>query len=157
MCKIKGEISDYTKGLIIGNQGRAVLISDLVSSCEKFGLDVDAITDACFFAAGVEASKDAEGDNPMDFIRFMTSLNVELFDKEIVKLSPEHSVARFHYCPLYAKWKDMGLPEETIDNLCNLANKSDFGRASNFKNVVLTFPKRLGKGEIGRASCRERV
>ncbi len=147
MCKRKEDVSEFTKGMILGTQGRAVLISDLISACTKRGLDVDGITDDCFFKCGVEASKDAVGDNPDDFIRFMTSVNVELFDKEVVSLDPKHSVARFHYCPLYAKWKDMGLPPETIDNLCNLANKSDYGRASNFKNVELSFPKRLGGGD----------
>ena len=141
------ELSDLTKGMIIGDQGRAVLISDLVCSCEMHGLDVETITDDCFFSFGVEASKDVDGDNPDDFIRFMTATNVELFDKEIVKLSPEHSVARFHYCPLYAKWKDMGLPLERITYLCDIASKADYGRASNFKNTEFTFPNRLACGD----------
>ena len=72
MCKLKNEISDFTKGLIAGNQGRAILISELISSCEKHGIQVDSIADDCFFKLGAEASKGAEGDGPEDFIKFMT-------------------------------------------------------------------------------------
>lgn len=147
MCKVKNEISDFTKGLIAGNHGRAILISELISSCEKHGIEVDSIADDCFFKLGAEASKGAHGDGPEDFIRFMTAANVELFDKEIIKLDPEHSVARFHYCPLYAAWKEMGLPTERIEYLCDVASKADYGRASNFKNTVLSFPKKLAYGD----------
>lgn len=147
MLKFREDISDHAKGVIIGNQSRAVLISDLVEACEKNGYDVERLSDECFYRCGVAHSKDAEGDNPDDFVRFMTSGNVEVFDKEVVKLDPDHSVARFHYCPLCAKWEEMGLPQERITYLCDLASKSDYGRASNFKNVDLSFPKRLSCGD----------
>lgn len=147
MCKIKDEWSDYSKGVIAGSKGRGALIAAMVDACAELGIDVEALTDKCIYPSGVAASKNASGDEPDDFIRFMTAVNCEVFDKEVVKLDPEHSIARFHYCPLYAAWKEMGLPPEKISYLCDLASKSDYGRASNFKNVVLTFPKRLADGD----------
>lgn len=147
MRRQNGELSEYTRGLIEGNGTRAVLIAKLAQACEEHGIDMGPIAHDCFFQAGAEASKDAPGDGPDDFIRFMTSMNNELFDKEVILLEPDHAVARFHFCPLYAKWKQMGLPPQRIDALCRLANLSDCGRASNFRDVELTFPKRLGGGD----------
>lgn len=147
MLKMKENISEHAKGVIIGNQSRAVLISDIVETCEKNGYDIDLVANSCFYKGGVDASRDAEGDNPDDFVRFMTAGNVEVFDKEVVQLDPELSVARFHYCPLVAKWEEMGLSQERITYLCDLAGRSDYGRASNFKNVDLSFPKRLSCGD----------
>lgn len=147
MAKYREDISEKAKGIIEGMETRAVLISDLITACEELGYDVETISDKCFYACGVAASKEIDGDNPDEFVRFMTDGNVEVFDKEVIKLDPKHSVARFHYCPLSAKWEEMGLPRERVRYLCDLAHKSDYGRASNFKNVVLTFPKRLSCGD----------
>lgn len=147
MCVLKDSCSDYAKGVVAGSKSRGRLIADLTKACEDLGYDVEALTDRCIYPGGAAASAKAAGDNPDDFIRFMTAINCEVFDKEVVKLEPEHSVARFHYCPLYAAWKEMGLPPERIAYLCDLASKSDYGRASNFKHVTLTFPKRLADGD----------
>jgi len=119
----------------------------MAQACEELGYDVEALTDKCIYSSGVTASAGAAGDDPDEFVRFMTAENVEVFDKEVVQLQPEHSVARFHFCPLWAAWKEMGLSPERIARLCDLACKSDYGRASNFKNTVLTFPKRLACGD----------
>ncbi len=149
MCRVEKELSDMAKGIIGATKARANLISDLVCACEEMGIDVEALTDKCIYPSGVEASSNAQGDNPDDFVKFMTApnANFEVFAKEVVKLDPAHSVARFHQCPLYSAWKEKGLPLERITYLCDIANKSDFGRASNFKHVELTFPKRLAAGD----------
>lgn len=147
MCVLKDGCSDFTRGFVAANKARAALIASMVEACEELGYDVEALTDRCIYPSGVEASDNAPGDGPDDFVRYMTAGNVEIFDKEVVQLDPEHSVARFHFCPLWAAWKEMGLPQERISYLCNLANKADYGRASNFKNTVLSFPKRLGAGD----------
>jgi hypothetical protein len=149
MGKLEKELSDMAKGIIAGTKTRANLISSMVCACEELGIDVEALTDRCIYPSGVVASKNVPGDNPDDFIKFMAAQNAnfEVFQKEIIKLNPKHSIARFHYCPLYAAWKEEGLPLERITYLCDLASKSDYGRASNFKNVTLTFPKRLAAGD----------
>ena len=141
--------SDMAEGFIAGTRLRAMLINSLVDACGELDIDIEALSDKCFFLSGAGESLDAPGDNPDDFIRFMTkkNINFEVFQKEVVKLDPVHSVARFHSCPLYTAWKNAGLPAERIAYLCDLACKADQGRASNFKNVELTFPKRLAQGD----------
>lgn len=147
MCVMKETCPDFARGVVAGSKSRGVLIEHMVKACEELGYDVEALTDRCIYPSGVAASAKALGDDPDDFIRFMTAINVDVFDKEVIQLDPEHSVARFHFCPLYAAWKEMGLPPERISYLCDLASKADYGRASNFENVELTFPKRLADGD----------
>ncbi len=145
----KKEFSDFARGVISATRIRAMLINRLVDACEELGIDVDALTDRCIYLSGADESVGAPGEGPEDFVRFMTmdNPNFEVFQKEVVQLEPEHSVARFHNCPLYTAWKNAGLPPERITYLCDLACKADFGRASNFSEVILTFPKRLAAGD----------
>lgn len=150
MCMMKETISELSKGMIIGHKSRAKLISQLMDALEEMQVDeetVKTLVEKVFFRAGAEDSKDYEGDDPDDFIRFMTRINMEVFDKEIIKTDKDHSVVRFHYCPLHAAWCEMGLPPERIKYLCDVAGRSDYGRASNFKNIKFEMTKRLAAGD----------
>lgn len=144
---VKQDCSEFAKGVIAGSKVRGVLIAQMAQACEELGYDADLLTDRCIYPSGAAASAGALGDDPDDFVRFMTAENIDVFSKEVVQLDPEHSIARFHFCPLWAAWKEMGLSPERITYLCDLACKSDYGRASNFKHTVLTFPKRLAAGD----------
>lgn len=141
--------SDLAKGVVMGTRLRAMMINSLVDACQDLGIDIEMLADKCFYLSGARESMGVPGDNPDDFIRFMTAenTNFEVFQKEVVQLDADHSIARFHNCPLYTAWKNAGLPMERISYLCDLASRADQGRASNFKNVTLTFPKRLAKGD----------
>ncbi len=149
MCALYEEFSDLEKGFELGTYSRADLILRIVEGAEKLGLDVEALTDNTVFDMGAAGSKGAEGDNPDDFIRYMTMPGIasKVYAMEAVKLEKEHSIAHIHHCPLVEKWKQLGLSPEKIEYLCYTANKADLGRASNFKNVELTFPKRIGAGD----------
>ena len=70
-----------------------------------------------------------------------------MFDKEILCEEEDKCIARFHRCPLVDAWREYGLSDERINELCNLANKGDFGRASNFCHANMEFPKRIGGGD----------
>ena len=70
-----------------------------------------------------------------------------MFEKEIISEGEDTCVAKFHRCPLVDAWREYGLSDQRIDCLCNLANKGDFGRASNFHHAKLDFPKRIGGGD----------
>lgn len=149
MCWLYDNLTDLEKGFEMGTYSRADLILRIVDGVEKLGLDVEAVTDEILFSMGAAGTATAEGDNPDDFIRFMTRPGVghNVYGMEAVRLEKEHAVAHFHHCPLVEKWKQLGLAPEKIDKLCVIANKADLGRASNFKHVELTFPKRIGAGD----------
>ncbi len=149
MCWLAENLTDFEKGFEAGTYSRADLILRIVEGAEALGLDVEKTTDAILFGMGAAGSKGFPGETPEDFINFMMGPEVgrHVYGMEAIQLKKEHSIAHFHHCPLYEKWKQLGLSEERINQLCNIANKADLGRASNFKHVDLTFPKRLGVGD----------
>lgn len=149
MCWAYDKLTELEKGFELGTYSRADLILRIVEGAEKLGLDVEAVTDAMIFSMGAAGMAGVPGDNPDDFIGAMTRPGVSgnVFGMEAVKVEKDHAVAHIHHCPLVEKWKQMGLSPEKIDRLCMIANKADLGRASNFKNVKLTFPKRIGAGD----------
>lgn len=149
MCWLFENLSDLEKGFEMGTYSRADLIYRIVEGAKKLGLDPDQLTDTILFDMGAAGTANVPGDGPDDFIRFMTTPGVgaNVYGMEAIKLEKDHAVAHFHHCPLVAKWQQLGLDPEQIDYLCITANKADLGRASNFKNVELTFPKRIGAGD----------
>jgi hypothetical protein len=149
------ELDDMTKGFELGNYSRADLIYYITQALEKAGLDRDDISQKILYEMGQDSgargkkSLGIQDEGPDAFISFMTrpGLGSKVYGMEVVKLDKEQSIAHFHHCQLVERWKQLGLDEEKIDYLCNLANQADLGRAGNFKNVELTFPKRIGAGD----------
>ena len=70
----------------------------------------------------------------------------DVFEMELVEETDERGLLRFHYCPLAATWRSMGLPEEEVAELCRLACYSDFARADS-ANVNLEFGAQIGRGD----------
>lgn len=149
MCWLYESLSDMEKGFENGTYSRADLLYHLVAGAEKLGIDPEILTDTVLFDMGADGMKGAQGENPDDFLGLMSAPGVgsNVYGMERIKLTAKESVIRFHHCPLQAKWEKMGLSKERINQLCNIANKADLGRASNFKHVELSFPKRIGGGD----------
>lgn len=143
------ELSDTAKGLFMGIRQRAIWFHRLIEAAEAQGCDIEKLTDDAIFPFGVEVSANVPGDEPRDLLHHMCGPGPfwELFDKEIVSEGDDVCEAKFHRCPLVDVWREYGLSPERIDRLCDLANKGDFGRASNFHNAELSFPTRIGGGD----------
>ena len=141
--------SEMTEVLYMGVRQRAIWFHKLLEAAEAQGCDIEKLTDDAIFPYGVEVSANEPGDEPIDMLHHFCGPGVfyDLFDKEIICTEEDTCIAHFHRCPLVDAWREYGLDEARIDQLCNLANKGDFGRASNFKNAVLDFPKRIGGGD----------
>ena len=154
----ESKLSPEAKGLNNGCAQRAAWFHRLLAAAEAQGCDIEKLTDDAIFTFGAEAVPENAGNEPRDFLHFMTVNPVfhELFGKETVEASDDHCVIHFHNCPLVSAWKKQGLPPERIDRLCDLANKGDFGKAAQFKNVELTIPKRLGAGDEYCVLCIDR-
>lgn len=146
LCKT---LSEGALGLKAGIADRAVWFHLLVAAAEKQGVDIEKLTDDAIFTFGVNLFKDKKAETAADFVKLMTEEGPgrEAFDQEVIKLEDDHSVAYFHACPLVEAWKAYGLSEERIHYLCDLASKGDFGRASNFPNLELSFPRKIAHGD----------
>lgn len=154
----EGKLSPEAKGLNNGCAQRAAWFHRLLTAAEAQGCDIEKLTDDAIFTFGQDCVGTDAGNDPIDFLEFMTVNPVfyELFGKEIVAKTEDHCEVHFHNCPLVAAWKKQGLPAERIDRLCDLANKGDYGKASRFANVTLTIPKRLGAGDPYCVLCIDR-
>ena len=55
----------------------------------------------------------------------------------------------FHYCPLLAAWRKLGLPEEDLPELCDIAMDGDRGIISTYADEGFSFElgKTLAKGD----------
>lgn len=154
----KEKLSPEAKGLNNGCAQRAEWFHRLLQAAQAQGCDIGKLTDDAIFQFGKDCVPQGKGDEPRDFLKFMTDNKVffELFDKEIVAEGDDHCEVHFHNCPLVSAWKAKGLPAERVDQLCDLANKGDYGKAARFAHVNLTIPKRLGAGDPYCVLCIDR-
>ena len=152
------KLSPEAKGLNNGCAQRAVWFDRLLKAASAQGCDIEQLTDDAIFTFGADSVSPDAGDEPRDFLKFMTANPVffELFGKEVIEESDDHCVIHFHNCPLVSAWKAQGLEAERVDRLCDLANKGDYGKAAQFENVELTIPKRLGAGDDYCVLCIDR-
>ena len=145
----KKENSEIVQGLYMGIRQRAIWFHLLLEAAAAQGCDIEKLTDDAIFQYGVGVSANEPGDEPLDLLHHMCGPGPfwEMFEKEIISEGEDTCVAKFHRCPLVDAWREYGLSDQRIDCLCNLANKGDFGRASNFHHAKLDFPKRIGGGD----------
>lgn len=143
------KLTKEAQGLRAGITDRAIWFHLLVEAAEKQGVDIEKLTDDAIFKFGVNLYKDKTVNDAADFVKLMTAEGPgkEVFAQEVIKLEENHSIAHFHNCPLVEAWKGYGLSDERIKYLCHLAGKGDFGRASNFENIQISFPKKIGNGD----------
>lgn len=141
-------ISGEAKGIIIGNNDRALWLHLLIEAAEHQNTDIEKLTDEALYRYGVESFSKLKARNARDFVGIMSAPGSmrEVFDAEAVKMDEDHAIGRFHFCPLVYAWQKYGLSDERIDYLCQLACKGDYGRASNFP-IKLTFTKQISKGD----------
>ena len=147
LCK---EISEEAKGLKAGIADRAIWFHLLVEAAEKQEVDIEKLTDDAIFTFGVNLYKAKKAETAADFVALMTEPGAghEAFGQEVILSEPDHAVAHFHACPLVEAWKNYGLSNERIAYLCDLASKGDFGRASNFPQLQISFPKKIAHGDV---------
>ena len=146
LCK---KISEEAKGLKAGIADRAIWFHLLIQAAENQGVDIEKLTDDAIFTFGANLYRDKKAETAKDFVDLMTEPGPgrKAFAQEVILSGEDHAVAHFHACPLVEAWRDYGLSEERISYLCDLASKGDFGRASNFPNLEISFPQKIAHGD----------
>ncbi|MDO4523294.1 MAG: L-2-amino-thiazoline-4-carboxylic acid hydrolase [Eubacteriales bacterium] len=149
MSNICKELSEGAKGLAAGIADRAVWFHLLVQAAENQKVDIDKFTDDAIFTFGKNLFSDKKAETAADFVNLMTEPGIgrEAFAQEVILDGEDHAIAHFHACPLVQAWKAYGLSDERVAYLCDLASKGDFGRASNFPNLEISFPKKIAHGD----------
>lgn len=146
ICKV---LSEGAQGLKAGIADRAVWFHLLVQAAENQNVDIEKLTDDAIFTFGKNLFADKKAETAADFVHLMTEPGIgrEAFDQEVLEEGDDHAVAHFHACPLVEAWKAYGLSAERIAYLCDLASKGDFGRASNFPQLEISFPQKIAHGD----------
>ena len=81
---------------------------------------------------------------------FLDDLGMSTFDMEVDECSTEDLKIQFHYCPLLAAWKDLGMDDDQCARLCDIAMDGDRNIA---KAMGLKFDLNGAIAE-GCATCR---
>ena len=69
------------------------------------------------------------------------------FEMEILESSDKKLSIDFHYCPLVAAWQKLGLPEEDMPALCDIAMDGDRGIISTYPKFSFELGETIAKGD----------
>lgn len=149
MSNICKELSESAQGLKAGIADRAIWFHLLIQAAEAQNVDIDKLTTDAIFTYGANLYKERKAETAADFVDNMTEPGPgrEAFAQEVIQHDDDHAIAYFHACPLVEAWKNYGLSDERIAYLCDLASKGDFGRASNFPQLEISFPQKIAHGD----------
>ncbi|MCI9360738.1 MAG: L-2-amino-thiazoline-4-carboxylic acid hydrolase [Hungatella sp.] len=139
--------SDHIEAMRNSFEFRATWMALLIEAAEKKGLDTsfarEAITKCgCFH--GVNKYKPdqtleqfAETFGPQDIL--------DIFEMDI-ETTDDCMTATFHYCPLVKAWEKLGISEEKIGELCDIAMDGDRGIVSMNPSLNFQLGSTIGKG-----------
>lgn len=141
--------SDRTELLRGAIEHRALWFALLRDEAKKRGLDDSFAQDAirrCGMFHG--ETKYPRTDDLKEFApAFANDDVVGAFEMEVLESSEEKLSVDFHYCPLVAAWQKLGLPEEEMPALCDIAMEGDRGIISTYPNFQFQLGKAIAKGD----------
>lgn len=128
---------------------RATWAGLLIDEAKKRGLDMEFAHEAirrCGVFHG--DNKYTKTDDLEKFAPEFANQNVvDVFEMELVENNAEHLYIDFHYCPLVAAWQKLGLPEEDLPELCDIAMDGDRGIISTFDSFSFELGDTIAKGD----------
>ena len=77
---------------------------------------------------------------------FAAGTSREVFEMEVVKADEEGYYLDFHYCPLVSAWKKLGVGQEDLEQLCDIAMEGDRGTADQFPAFEFTLGETIAEG-----------
>ena len=128
---------------------RATWMGLLIDEAKKQGLDTDFAHEAirrCGMFHGM--NKFPRTDDLTEFAPAFANEDVGgVFEMELLKNDDKHLHIDFHYCPLLAAWMKLGLPEEDMPELCDIAMDGDRGIISTYDKFTFNLGKTIAKGD----------
>lgn len=94
----------------------------------------------------LKAKKDPEPFHPKDWvIKHKEKGSADVFQSE-VSYTEEWAEQRMTHCPLVDAWKELGLSDEKVQLLCDIAMEGDRGRAEGHPGITMDLHETIGKG-----------
>ena len=131
---------------------RAMWLALLVEEAEKKGLKPEEYAGAaikrCGCIQGCDLVKKSGGKTSLKGLKknLFTIPAQLVFEMKVLETTDDKLSIDFHYCPLVGAWQKMGLSDEKIAQLCDIAMDGDRGIASQFGSE-LKLGKVISKGE----------
>lgn len=149
MIQNKASISNPRTDLLRGAiEHRATWFALLVQAAAEQGLDKEFARSAIFKCGQFHAKTKYPKTDDLEVFAdaFANPDVVGVFEMDVHK-SPEHLDVDFHYCPLVAAWQKLGLPEEELPLLCDMAMDGDRGIVSDYDSFEFHLGKTIAKGD----------
>ncbi len=95
---------------------------------------------------GIKERMDTEGSMVSFGETFFTEDVRKIFEIEVKKLDESELVLEYGHCPLVAAWKQIGVDDEVMAKLCDIAMSGDRGIASRFGEFEFELGKTIAEG-----------
>lgn len=140
------ERTDLLRGAI---EHRATWFALLVQEAIKAGIDMDFAHKAIFRCGQFHGqNKYPRTDDLVEFAdAFANDDVVGVFEMELLEKSDKNLNIDFHYCPLVAAWQKLGLPDEEMPELCDIAMDGDRGIIDTYDQFEFSLGKTIAKGD----------
>ena len=112
---------------------RATWFCLLLEQIKEKGLDPEEIARKAVYECGLFHGADkldrcADSEDLREFLKVFADENTrKVFEMEVVENTKDKLYIDFHYCPLVAAWKKLGMPDEALPLLCDIAMDGDRG------------------------------
>jgi len=129
---------------------RATWMGLILDNVDKENVDFEAIGRAAIDATGCmhgTAIKEKLSEPTMQEFQktFINELGQRLFEMEIMACDDDKLEVEFHYCPLVTAWQKLGLSDERIEVLCDMAMDGDRAIAK-ANNLEFKLGKTIAQG-----------
>lgn len=116
---------------------RAAWLYLLLDEAEKRGIDTGDFADAAILRCGCFQGErlvaEAGGNSLKGLKRTLFTLPARMvFEMKILACTDDRLDIDFHHCPLVAAWQSLGVPDDRIARLCDIAMQGDRGIARSF-------------------------
>jgi hypothetical protein len=137
--------TDLLRGAI---EHRATWYALLIEEAKKEGLKEDFASKAIFKCGQFHGNnKFPRTDDLKVFSKsFANDDVIGAFEMEKLKDDGKELSIDFHYCPLVAAWKKLGIPDDELPQLCEMAMDGDRGIVSTYKDFQFELGDTIAKG-----------
>lgn len=131
---------------------RATWMGLTFEEMEKAGVDGESLTRMAIAKTGVNDGTrlKAACEDPSDLRQFeaafLDNVTKSTFQMDVRECTKDDVKIEFHYCPLLAAWKKLGLDDETCAKLCDIAMDGDRNIAKGM-GIHLTLTDTIAKGD----------
>jgi hypothetical protein len=139
---------------------RATWFYLLLNEAEKNGQDMEKIGREAIYQCGCFHGKQKwvsckNTDDLREFMKVFADETVrKVFEMELTENTESKLSIDFHYCPLVAAWQKLGVSEEKIPLLCDIAMDGDRGIISQFDSSRFQLD---GTSAEGEPICKIRI